>query len=98
VQLIPLGKVASYGQIADPAGLPRLARLVGNSISYAPKYMDVPWHRVLRSNGQIAFLKAPNNHKNKLVFCNKKTSLFLTTESSLAFFNGNLIWQTCYGN
>ena len=55
VQLIPLGKVASYGQIADLAGLPGRARLVGKSLGYVPKDMEVPWHRVLRSSGQIAF-------------------------------------------
>jgi methylated-DNA-protein-cysteine methyltransferase-like protein len=55
VQLIPLGKVASYGQIADLAGLPGRARLVGKSLGFVPKNMDVPWYRVLRSNGQIAF-------------------------------------------
>jgi methylated-DNA-protein-cysteine methyltransferase-like protein len=55
VQLIPLGKVASYGQIADLAGLPGWARLVGKSLGYVPKGMQVPWYRVLRSNGQIAF-------------------------------------------
>ena len=55
VQLIPLGQVASYGQIADLAGLPGRARLVGKSLGYVPENMQVPWYRVLRSNGQIAF-------------------------------------------
>jgi methylated-DNA-protein-cysteine methyltransferase-like protein len=55
VQLIPQGKVACYGQIADLAGLPGRARLVGKSLGFLPKEMDVPWHRVLRSSGQISF-------------------------------------------
>ncbi|MFT4807382.1 MAG: methylated-DNA-protein-cysteine methyltransferase-like protein [Paraglaciecola sp.] len=55
VQLIPLGKVACYGQIADLAGLPGRARMVGKSLSYVPQKLEVPWYRVLRSNGQIAF-------------------------------------------
>ena len=55
VQLIPTGKVASYGQIADLAGLPGRARLVGKSFGFLPKDMKVPWYKVLRSNGQIAF-------------------------------------------
>lgn len=59
VQLIPEGKVASYGQVADLAGLPGRARLVGKSLGYVPKEgfrgQDVPWFRVLRSSGQIAF-------------------------------------------
>ena len=55
VQLIPLGRVACYGQIADLAGLPGRARLVGKSLGYVPQNLEVPWYRVLRSNGQIAF-------------------------------------------
>ncbi|MDH5631318.1 MAG: methylated-DNA--[protein]-cysteine S-methyltransferase [Gammaproteobacteria bacterium] len=52
---IPKGKVASYGQIADLAGLPGRARMVGKALGYAPEDMNVPWFRVLRSNGQLAF-------------------------------------------
>jgi methylated-DNA-protein-cysteine methyltransferase-like protein len=58
VQLIPLGKVASYGQIADLAGLPGRARLVGKSLAYIPKRgwnnKPVPWHRVINSQGKIS--------------------------------------------
>lgn len=57
IDLIPAGKVASYGQIADLAGLPGRARLVGKSLGLVPKGRQVAWHKVLRSNGQIAFPK-----------------------------------------
>jgi methylated-DNA-protein-cysteine methyltransferase-like protein len=57
VKKIPAGKVASYGQIADLAGLPGRARLVGKSLGYIPKALSVPWYRVLRSSGQLAFPK-----------------------------------------
>jgi methylated-DNA-protein-cysteine methyltransferase-like protein len=57
VNQIPKGKVASYGQIADLAGLPGRARMVGKSLGFVPKGLHVYWHRVLRSNGQIAFPK-----------------------------------------
>ncbi|WP_444995580.1 MGMT family protein [Aliikangiella sp. IMCC44359] len=52
---IPLGKVASYGQIADLAGLPGRARLVGKVLGDAPEELMLPWYRVLRSSGQLAF-------------------------------------------
>lgn len=55
VSKIPVGKVASYGQIADLAGLPGRARLVGKVLGYAPKKLKLPWFRVLRSSGQLAF-------------------------------------------
>lgn len=56
VLLIPSGKVASYGQIADLAGLPGRARLVGKALGYAPQKLAVPWYRVLRSDRSLAFL------------------------------------------
>ncbi len=57
VQAVPAGKVASYGQIADLAGLPGRARLVGKSLGLSPPSMQLPWYRILRSNGQLAFEK-----------------------------------------
>lgn len=55
VQRIPVGMVASYGQIADLAGLPGRSRLVAKALKQSP--MPLPWHRVVRSSGQIAFAK-----------------------------------------
>lgn len=52
---IPKGKVASYGQVADMAGLGRQARYIGRALGKLPAGHSVPWYRVLRSNGQIAF-------------------------------------------
>jgi len=54
VKAIPAGKVASYGQIADLAGLPGRARLVGRSMGLIPDRKNMPWYRVLKSNGQLA--------------------------------------------
>ncbi len=58
VQKVPEGKVASYGLIADLSGLPGRARLVGSIMQYAPADMKLPWYRILKSNGQLAFPKA----------------------------------------
>ena len=55
VLAIPPGKVASYGQIADLAGLPGRARMVGKALGRAPQSLQLPWFRVLRSSGEIAF-------------------------------------------
>jgi len=52
---IPAGCVASYGQVADLAGIPRGARQVGYALRHLPDGHDVPWHRVIRSSGRIAF-------------------------------------------
>lgn len=55
VSLVPKGCVASYGQIADLAGLPGRARLTSKAMSNAPRELELPWHRIVRSSGQIAF-------------------------------------------
>jgi methylated-DNA-protein-cysteine methyltransferase-like protein len=52
---IPEGKVASYGQVASMAGLGRQARYIGRALGKLPAGHTVPWYRVIRSNGQIAF-------------------------------------------
>ena len=52
---IPRGKVASYGQVAEIAGIPRGARLVGWALRQLPRGHDVPWHRVITASGRIAF-------------------------------------------
>jgi len=51
---IPRGRVASYGEIAVRAGLPGRARLVGRILGEHPD-LKLPWQRVLRSDGRIAF-------------------------------------------
>ena len=52
---IPRGCVASYGQIAEIAGIPRGARQVGWALKHLPEWQDVPWHRVITASGRIAF-------------------------------------------
>lgn len=51
---IPLGKVATYGQIATLAGFPRNARLVGKVLSRAEYYGQYPCHRVVNAQGRCA--------------------------------------------
>ena len=54
VQAIPAGRVATYGQIADLAGLPGRARLVGTTLRKLPDDSAVPWHRVVNAAGRIS--------------------------------------------
>jgi len=52
---IPAGCVASYGQIAEIAGIRRGARQVGYALRHLPKGSQVPWYRVIQASGRIAF-------------------------------------------
>jgi methylated-DNA-protein-cysteine methyltransferase related protein len=54
VNRIPHGKIATYGQIANLAGLPRRARLVGYALFRVTAESDVPWHRVINAKGEIS--------------------------------------------
>ncbi|HEY7481196.1 MAG TPA: MGMT family protein [Gemmatimonadales bacterium] len=54
VRRIPRGRVATYGQIAELAGLPGHARQVGYALHALPERSAVPWHRVLNARGTLS--------------------------------------------
>jgi methylated-DNA-protein-cysteine methyltransferase related protein len=54
VELIPEGRVATYGQIAFLAGLPGRARQVGFALRGLAEGSAVPWHRVLNAQGEVS--------------------------------------------
>jgi len=51
---VPAGKVVSYGQLAELAGLGRAARWVGRSLSQLPQGTTLPWHRVIAASGRLS--------------------------------------------
>lgn len=53
VSRIPKGRVATYGQVAALAGLPRHSRHVGYALA-ALTDDGVPWQRVINSKGEIS--------------------------------------------
>lgn len=60
IRAVPRGQVAGYGEIARRAGLPGRARMVARTLS-GNDDPALPWHRILRSDGKIAF---PPDHAN----------------------------------
>jgi methylated-DNA-protein-cysteine methyltransferase-like protein len=54
INQIPRGQVATYGQIAKLACLPRGARQVGYALHRLEEGSKVPWHRVINGKGQIS--------------------------------------------
>lgn len=53
VALIPKGRVATYGQVAEMAGCPGAARAVGNAIHTNTDPVKVPCHRVVDASGRV---------------------------------------------
>jgi methylated-DNA-protein-cysteine methyltransferase-like protein len=60
VRRIPKGWVATYGQVAALAGLPRRARLVGRVLQELDPASDIPWHRVVNAKGEVSFSPSRN--------------------------------------
>lgn len=52
VRRIPVGRVATYGDVAALAGQPRAARAVGNIMRNCGR-PDVPCHRVIAAGGRL---------------------------------------------
>jgi methylated-DNA-protein-cysteine methyltransferase-like protein len=65
IRSIPEGAVASYGELAARAGLPGRARLVGRILREMPD-LKLPWHRVLRSDGRIAFAPGSRSFREQV--------------------------------
>lgn len=54
VAMIPKGRVGSYAQVAELAGVAGAARAVGNAIHLNTDPAQVPCHRVVCSDGSLA--------------------------------------------
>ena len=54
VASIPRGTVATYGQVAALADLPRGARRVGRTLAALPADSRLPWHRVVNAAGRVS--------------------------------------------
>ncbi len=55
VRQIPPSKVATYGQVAALAGIPRHARQVGYALYRVALGSDIPWQRVVNAQGRISY-------------------------------------------
>lgn len=81
VAQIPCGRVATYGQVAALAGLPRGARRVGRAMAQLPAGSALPWHRVINAAGRSAIAGAGGVRQRRLlrvegvVFLNGKVDL-----------------------
>ncbi|WP_008311109.1 MGMT family protein [Leptolyngbya sp. PCC 6406] len=54
VRQIPSGQVATYGQVAELAGLIGKSRLVGYALYRVTIEADIPWHRVINAKGEVS--------------------------------------------
>ncbi|TZF83802.1 methylated-DNA--[protein]-cysteine S-methyltransferase [Pedobacter sp. BS3] len=64
---IPLGKVSTYGTIAQTIGTPHASRAVGTAIGSNPVAFLIPCHRVIRSTGVVGGYMWGNTRKTAII-------------------------------
>jgi len=89
VARIPPGQVATYGQIADAAGYPRGARLVGHALRHCPDGLELPWHRVINAQGTISFPHDSESFRTQKSLLEAEGVVFLNGRVNLKRFR----WQ-----
>ena len=67
VASIPAGQVATYGQVAELAGLPGGARRVGRVLAALPADSRLPWHRVINAAGGVSLPGAAGARQRRLL-------------------------------
>ena len=63
VRRIPHGRVSTYGDIAERAGLEGRARQVGYALHALPSGSRIPWHRVVNARGEISLRSGSDSHE-----------------------------------
>jgi methylated-DNA-protein-cysteine methyltransferase-like protein len=69
---IPKGRVATYGQVADLAGLAGQPRLVGYALNALPDGSRVPWHRVINARGEISLRSEGGSDRRQRVLLERE--------------------------
>lgn len=81
IKSIPKGRVASYGQIAILAGKPQGSRGVGWILNSCTKTYDLPWQRVINSQGRISFPRTTKQYKKQKSLLLKEKVKFKDNDS-----------------
>ena len=71
IKRIPVGKVATYGQIASIAGNHRAARQVAWILHSSSTKDNLPWHRVINGKGEISLAPGQGFEKQKQMLINE---------------------------
>jgi len=83
VEIIPKGKVATYGQIARVCKLPGQARLVGYALHNLPHGLEVPWWRVINAHGRISLPVNSHSWKRQRTLLEKEGVAFVQGKINL---------------
>ncbi|MEO3385211.1 methylated-DNA--[protein]-cysteine S-methyltransferase [Mesorhizobium sp. CAU 1741] len=59
------GEVTTYGELAERAGFPKMARETGQALGRNPLPLVIPCHRILAAGGKIGGFSAPGGAATK---------------------------------
>lgn len=76
VKQIPKGKVATYGDVATLSGLLGQPRLVGYALHNLPPKSNVPWQRVINSQGRISLPRCTGGYRRQKKLLEKEGIVF----------------------
>jgi len=76
VRRIPRGRVATYGQVAQLAGLAGHARQVGYALHAMTTERSVPWHRVINARGEVSPRSDPGSDVAQRQFLEREGVVF----------------------
>ena len=66
IRLVPLGRVATYGQIATEAGFVKRPRLTAQALANVPPGMELPWHRIINAQGKSSMPEGSRGNREQL--------------------------------
>lgn len=92
IDQIPYGKVASYGQVAEAAGLRRGAQVVGWALRTLPTESTTPWPRVVGKGGRITIIN-PKVTKTEQVERLRSEGIEVDQENGWYVVRGD-VWHT----
>ena len=66
------GKTKTYSELANILGKPKSARAVANACGKNPYPIEIPCHRVIKSNGELGGYSAKGGSKAKRILLSKE--------------------------
>ena len=88
---IPYGKVTTYGNVAEMASLKGYARFVGTTLKNLPNNSQIPWFRVINSQGKISFPQKSDKYLKQKIRLQEEGVEFKNEKVNLKRFQWQLI-------
>ena len=96
---IPEGHVLTYGEVARLSGMPRYARRVSQAMRWAPRRLNLPWHRVINAQGKISFPPDSQGWQRQKELLESEGVVFLNGRIDLEKFGyRGAVDKLCWGN